>query len=168
MMSGVKITHHFVNKMLSAKMKGAVTFTSSSSAYVAAPTTSMYVSTKTFLISFACSLSAEVFKDGIDVLVINPSPVDTNFYKAQNINKHGTLAFFGKIAQPPTVIASTILSSIGRGGPVREQGAITFGVKMLVKILDYNFLAWLYNFVIPLTPEYNALKVNREAPKKTN
>jgi len=166
MLSAVKITHHFVNRMLTNKMKGAVTFTASSSAYVAAPTTSMYVSTKSFLIGFACSLAAEVFKDGIDVMVINPSPVDTNFYKAQNINKHGTLAFFGKIAQPPTVIASTILSSVGRGGPVREQGGITFGVKLLVKVLDYNFLAWLYNFIIPLTPEYTALKINRHAQKK--
>jgi len=168
MLASVKITHHFLNRMLSNKLKGCVTFTASSSAYVAAPTTSMYVSTKSFLIGFACSIAAEVFKDGIDVLVINPSPVDTNFYKAQNINKHGTLAFFGRIAQPPTTIASTILSSVGRGGPVREQGTVTFCVKLLVKFLDYNFLAWLYNFIIPLTPEYTALKLNREQQKKTN
>lgn len=154
--SAVKITHHFLNKMISAKIRGCVTFTSSSSGYLAAPTTSMYVSTKIFLTNFACSLAGEVISDGIDVLVIQPSPVDTNFYKAEKMDKHDTLRFFGRHGQSPTVIAQTIFSSVGRGGPNRDQGVITFGVKILMKIIDYNLLALMYNFITPIQKEYKS------------
>ena len=46
---------------------------------------------------FATSLAAEVRGDGIDVLVVNPSPVDTGFYSG---NKHDidAMAMFQKTA----------------------------------------------------------------------
>jgi short-subunit dehydrogenase len=59
-LSAVKITHHFVGKMIAAKIKGCVTFTASSSCYIPAPTTAMYVSTKMFLTNFATSLGPEL------------------------------------------------------------------------------------------------------------
>ena len=82
----------------------------------------MYGCTKAFLTSFGTTLAAEVSRDGIDVLVAHPSPVDTNFYRADTVEKMDLLVAIGKRAAPPTVIASTILASVGRGGPVRDQG----------------------------------------------
>lgn len=36
----------------------------------------MYASTKAFLTTFAASLAAEIKTNGIDVVVVHPSPVD--------------------------------------------------------------------------------------------
>lgn len=72
----VVITHHFVNRLLDAKARGAVCFTSSPAGLMPTPLTCMYASTKAFLTTFATSIGPELRSDGIDVLVVHPSPVD--------------------------------------------------------------------------------------------
>ena len=76
----LKITHHFVNRMLAAKQRGLVAFTSSSAGFVPNPLSSMYASTKAFLTMFATSLAPEIRPKGIDVVVVHPSPMATNFF----------------------------------------------------------------------------------------
>jgi short-subunit dehydrogenase len=51
----------------------------------------MYGATKAFLTEFAASLAGEVYGSNIDVLVIHPSPVDTEFYRSETAHKSGAL-----------------------------------------------------------------------------
>lgn len=78
--SCVKITHHFLQKMLQKKLKGCFVFTSSVSGYIPNPFAVMYGATKSFVSQFAASLAIEVQSRGIDVLAVHPSPVASNFF----------------------------------------------------------------------------------------
>lgn len=57
------ITHHFVNRIIETKQKGAVFFTSSPAGFMAAPSSVIYSSTKAFLTNFAYSLAAELKRE---------------------------------------------------------------------------------------------------------
>ena len=52
----VKVTHHFLQQMLSKKLKGCILFTSSVSGYIPNPFAVMYGATKSFVSQFAASL----------------------------------------------------------------------------------------------------------------
>lgn len=162
--ASVKVTHHFLNKMTDAGLKGCVIFTSSPAGYFPNPCTSMYASTKTFITRFAQSIAGETKAVGIDVLVVHPSPVNTNFYKGENVNKVDTLNSFKKLATTPDTIASVMFSSVGRT-VVRDQGWTTFWFKLLSQFIDVNFISWLAQYVVPYTGDYKRLKTDR---KKAN
>jgi len=85
--SAIRITHHFLNLMISKKLKGVITFTSSPAGLMPCPFSAMYGATKAFLTEFGVSLAGEVKHDGIDVMVMHPSPVDTAFYNADTAHK---------------------------------------------------------------------------------
>ena len=76
----VRLTHHFLRKMLEKKQKGCVVFTSSPAGDIPNPTAALYGSTKNFLTEFGASLAPEVKEFGIDVLVMRPSPVASRFF----------------------------------------------------------------------------------------
>eukprot|EP00842_Homolaphlyctis_polyrhiza_P001971 jgi/Hompol1/2775/HPOL_006157-RA len=80
----IPITHHFVRRMLARKKRSLVCFTSSSAGFLAAPMTGIYNSTKNWMTNFGASLAGELLDDKIDVLVVHPSPIATNFYKNSN------------------------------------------------------------------------------------
>ncbi len=71
----VKVTHHFLKKMLEKKLRGCFLFTSSVSGYIPNPFAVMYGASKAFVSQFAASLAIEVRANGIDVLAVHPSPV---------------------------------------------------------------------------------------------
>jgi short-subunit dehydrogenase len=81
--SSVVITHYFINKILEDNSKnsngktGLITFTSSSAGFMPAPMSSLYGATKAMLTSFGCAIAAEIKDEGIDVVVIHPSPIGT-------------------------------------------------------------------------------------------
>lgn len=89
------ITHHFLTSHMLGKATpnerkcGLVAFTSSSANLFPAPLSSMYNSTKAFLSSWATSLAGEVRHRGVDVLVVHPSPVRTNFTQQAWCYPHG-------------------------------------------------------------------------------
>lgn len=61
----LKITHHFLNKMLDSGAKGLIAFTSSPAGAMCSPFASIYGSTKAFLTEFAMSLAPEVKFNGV-------------------------------------------------------------------------------------------------------
>jgi short-subunit dehydrogenase len=133
------ITHHFVRKMMDRKRRGLVTFTSSAGAYLPGPTATLYSSSKAFLTNFAVTLAAEVKDVGIDVVVIHPSPVTTNFYKV-NGPQLASLQSAQKAGISPDVIADEIFSSAGRL-TVWDQGTVCHIFRAVNKILDWQFFA---------------------------
>eukprot|EP01087_Luapelamoeba_hula_P023499 TRINITY_DN864_c0_g1_i1.p1 TRINITY_DN864_c0_g1~~TRINITY_DN864_c0_g1_i1.p1 ORF type:complete len:327 (+),score=69.66 TRINITY_DN864_c0_g1_i1:125-1105(+) len=166
-MAAMCITHHFVREMIDKKLRGAVTFTSSPAGQMPCPFSLVYGASKAFLTEFGTSLAAEVAPDGIDVLVLHPSPVDTNFYNAESAHKSSSLAFFRKTATPPTTIANTIFTSVGQPlTVVREQGYFAVCLRMLIKIVDVNFLSYLTAKFSATSAEYKTLITERKRGKK--
>jgi len=164
--SSVKITHHFLNEMLSKKLKGIITFTSSPAGLMPCPFSTIYGATKAFLTEFGASLAAEVRNEGIDVMVMHPSPVDTNFYNADTAHKSGSLGMFKKTATAPTVIADVIFSSVGKWTVVRDQGYFSVVLRLLFKVIDSNFLAIIIAATSHLSGEYKKLTAERKEKQK--
>jgi len=119
----LRITHHFLNRMIAKKQKGLVTFTSSSAGFIACPLSTLYAATKCFLTTYAASLAPEVKEFGIDVLVVHPSPIQSRFLN--NSGGMKVLESSGKVAAPPVVIADTLFASAGRC-VVRDQVLLFF------------------------------------------
>lgn len=137
----VPITQHFLCKMIERKHKGLITFTSSAAAYLPGPTATTYSCTKAFLTNFAASLAAEVRDVGIDVVVIHPSPVNTNFYKHQG-PALSALTSARKLAVGPMEIADQIFSAAGRL-TIWDHGLISVGIRLLNKLVDFAVLVEL-------------------------
>lgn len=134
----IPITHHFVGKMISMKHKGLVTFTSSSGGYLPSPTSTLYSSTKAFITNFGGAIAGDIKDAGIDVLVMHPSPVATNFYTGTS-DQMGTLKTAMKAAVGPAVIADQIFAGAGRI-TMWDQGAVSIGMRILLKLLDPAFV----------------------------
>ena len=114
----IQITHHFLNKMLDSGKKGLVCFTSSPAGCMPSPFASIYGSSKAFLTEFATSLAPEVKYNGVDVLVVHPSPVASNFYNS--VHKISSIAFFQKTVRGPENIVEYMFAGAGRTVIVEE------------------------------------------------
>jgi len=157
MMAAVKLTHWFVNRIREKNVKrSAIVFTSSPAGQMPTPFSTLYGATKAFVTEFGVSLAGEVYADGIDVMVLHPSPVDTNFYKVESAHKSSTLNLFWKTATSPTVIAETVFATVGRG-VLRDQGYFVF-VRYFLNVFDYGLFSWVTTICSRFTSEYKALK----------
>lgn len=136
----MQITHHFAKKMIDKKLRGCIVFTSSAAAAMPSPFTVLYAATKSFLSSFGASLAAEVKSKGIDVLVVHPSPVASRFY--DSAHKLDALDFFKRFSVKPEELPDIIFGSIGKT-VWRDIGGVAFSFRLLMKAIDYNFLAYL-------------------------
>jgi short-subunit dehydrogenase len=149
--SAVQITHLFLQRMLAKKLKGCFVYTSSAAAAIPSPYSVLYASTKSFISSFGASLASEVRSEGIDVLVVHPSPVATRFY--DKAHKLGALEFFKKMAVGPDELPDVIFSSIGRL-VWRDIGPTAIGFRMLMKVLDYNLFATIIAVTARFTDDF--------------
>jgi len=155
----VRITHHFLNLLLDKKLKGCIGFTSSPAGFIPCPMTVMYGATKAFLTEFAVSIGAEVRADGVDVLVVHPSPVDTAFY-AGNTHEIGAMKMFQKTATAPTTIASCFFISMGRS-LVHDQGYFCLFSRLLMKVMDWVLFANIIGFFTSGQADYKKSKKKR-------
>jgi len=140
MMSHVKITHHFMSKMVENKLKGCITFTSSQAAFFPAPACTTYGGSKAFLQQFACNLAVEGYSYGIDICALMSGPMATNFYKGQPKLNFLTLA--QSISDTPDTVADILLSSVGRYTVWRDASLMTIASRLVVKVVDMNLMIW--------------------------
>mmetsp|Transcript_11430 Transcript_11430/g.34943 ORF Transcript_11430/g.34943 Transcript_11430/m.34943 type:complete len:209 (-) Transcript_11430:159-785(-) len=161
--SALRVVHHFANRLLDAGKKGAICFTSSSSAFIPCPMSAVYGATKSFLTSFATSLAAELRPQGIHVMVVHPSPTNTNFYG--NSRGMSFLQSAQKTAVSPAAVAEAILSSVGRT-VIKDLGYFTVATRMLLKVLDYNFLSDLIAAASFMVADLKKLRKDRAVQKK--
>eukprot|EP00899_Mesostigma_viride_P015264 jgi/Mesvir1/23739/Mv18678-RA.1 len=151
MTAAVWITHHFLNRMLAAKRKGAICFTSSAAAFIPSPFASGYGATKAFLSSFASSLAVESKYYGIDVAAVHPSPVSSRFYdKAADLD---SFKFTNKFAVQPAQMPDEIFAALGRA-TWHDIGGFAFVSRIVTKTLEYNFLAQLFARTAHLMPDW--------------
>jgi short-subunit dehydrogenase len=141
----VPIAHHFITKLQDAKLPGCVVFTSSPAGFMACPFSAMYGATKAFLSNFATSLAAEVAVDGIDVMVVHPSPVQSNFYA--NTHKLDALEMFRKTGKAPNVVTDSLFATVGRA-VVCDQGYYSITLRIVLKVWLRGFcFVWAYGAV---------------------
>lgn len=136
--SAMQITHLFVTRMLSKKLRGCVVFTSSAAACQPTPFSALYGATKAYISSFAANIAVELRSRGIDVCAVHPSPVASNFY--DRAHKLDSLAFFMNFAVKPDALPDEIFRPIGRV-VWHDIGSVAIGFRMLLKIFDYGFFA---------------------------
>ena len=110
--ANVNITHHFVSKLVAAKRKGCIVFTSSVAGFIPTPFSGMYGATKAFVSQLACCLHIELASLGIDVCAVHPSPVSSNFYDKLD-HKIEIMESACKQAVPPEALPDDIFRSIG-------------------------------------------------------
>jgi short-subunit dehydrogenase len=167
-MSCIRITHHFLNKMLDTGVKVCIGFTSSPSGMISCPSSVMYGCIKAFLTEFGMSLAGEVYSSGIDVLVVRPSPTTGNsrFYDA---NKSSTLGvgFFRKTGGSPNSIAFCYLKGFGRT-VVFDQGYFSLGAKLGLKLFDVSLLALMIQRVTHLGGDFKKLYKPRKSKQQPN
>lgn len=152
----VPITHHFLRKMIARKAKGLITFTSSASCYLPGPTATLYSPSKAFLTNFATTIAAENHDVGIDVVVIHPSPVNTNFYKNEG-PALSSLKTAQKAAASPMNIADQIFASAGRL-TVWDQGTTCAAFRVVNKIIDFQIFTEIITRFAFLNGDHGRLK----------
>lgn len=160
--ASMELTHHFASLMLKKKLKGCIGFTSSPAGFTPCPFSALYGATKAYLTEFATSIAPELYPDGIDVCVVHPSPVRSRFY--EGTHAIGALKFFEGTATGPESIANALFSAMGRT-VVRDQGYYPFVTKVILKIIDFNFLADLITGSASMMPEFEKLK-GAKAPER--
>jgi short-subunit dehydrogenase len=156
--STVKITHHFLKKMLEKKLKGCFIFTSSVSGYIPNPFAVMYGATKAFVSQFASSLAIEVRSSGIDVLAVHPSPVASNFF--DKAHKLDSLEMAKQSAVAPNSIPSKMLSCLGRCH-LGDMGSMAVGVRIFTALVPYDFLTGVFAFFAPYMGDFKKHNTNR-------
>lgn len=154
----VKITHHFLQKMLEKELKGCFVFTSSVSGYIPNPFAVLYGATKAFVSQFAASLAIEVRNNGIDVLAVHPSPVASNFF--DKAHKLDSLEMAQKSAVSPSSAVGKMLTCVGRSH-LGDLGGMATTVRMVVAAIPYDFLTGAFAFFAPYMGDYQKHNKNR-------
>jgi len=157
--AAMAITHHFAANMVKKGLKGCIVFTSSASAYIPNPFAIVYGATKAFMSQFAASIAVELQCKGIDVCVVHPSPVASQFYAGVQ-HKIESMEAFKKVAVDPSALPKEIFASIGRT-VLRDVGATAIGMRLFVSLVPYNFLASLIALLAPILPDYITHDKNR-------
>ena len=98
--------------------RGGFIFTGSIEARQGFPYSAAYAATKAFVQSFGESLWVEFGAQGIDVLVVNPGPTDTEALPLQGMDASSM-----KGLMPPGAVAAHALEQLGRG-PVTVPGRL--------------------------------------------
>jgi len=147
----VRITHHFVTKMVDKSLKGAVVFTSSAAACMPSPFASIYGSSKAFLSAFAQNIATELKPKGIDVCVIHPSPVASRFYdKADKID---LMDFFKQFSVEADELPSEFSKAVGRS-VWKDVGPTAIIFRFVSKLIDLNFMGLLMGVLGKHLPDY--------------
>jgi len=91
---------------LRTRGRGAVVIVGSVAGRLPLPLHSVYSATKAFDLAFGESLAVELAEDGIDVLVLEPGPIETEFQVAAGEVTHA--------GQSPAEVAAVALDALGR------------------------------------------------------
>ncbi len=127
----VKLTRLFVPRMIE-QGHGGVLNISSMAGFLPIPFFSVYSATKQFVINFSWSLWNELKGTGVNVSVLCPGPVDTDFINVANVDKR-KVAFRG--LQSPESTASKGLSGLAKNVPMKLS-------RSLLRI-PYLFSRWV-------------------------
>jgi len=149
--STYRITHHFMTQMVQKKLKGAITFVSSTAAYFPAPGNCSYASGKAFLTNMASVLAIEGKNYGIDVTCLMTGPMRTRFY--DNLPKLDVLNFMLMISDTPETVAAVLIKSVGRMA-WRDSSMWAVSNRLIIKMVDMNLLCSLFAWGQKFLPDF--------------
>ncbi|KAJ3341202.1 hypothetical protein HDU83_006716 [Entophlyctis luteolus] len=158
-MAPLNITHHFAGRMVAAKQRGCICFTSSPGGFMPSPMATLYSSTKAFLTNFGASIAGELAPNGIDVCVVHPSPTDTGFYNG--VGLLSALKMFQKTSVQPQDIADTLFRCVGRT-VCAEHGYYTVLNRLLLKLIDYTVMSDLMFAFVRTQKDFVNIKSDQE------
>ena len=165
--SNVWLAHFLYERMLLKGLRGCIVFTSSSASYIPNPFAVMYGATKSAVSAFAASLACEARPRGIHVHSIHPSPVNSRFTAGGGNQvtqrKIAAMDSFYKFASGPAALPPKFVSHIGRGAVVADIGGVSVGLRIVVHLLGYNFMAFMTACTAHLMDDYQK---NVVKPKK--
>ena len=154
--AAVRITHHFLQRLLEKKLKGCFLYTSSMVGFMPDPIYVMYGATKAFITQFAASLAIEVRNNGIDVVSVQMSPVRTKFY--DKTHKLGLLELAKGFSVQLDTVANRMLSCVGRSH-VPEVGELAVVGRILTSLFaPYDFLICFFATLFPLSTDYQNMR----------
>lgn len=158
----MRVTHHFLQRLLASDLPGCFVFTSSASAVLPSPFAVTYASTKAFVSMFAASLGPEVRSRGIDVLAVHPSPVASRFYDAASGAAIPMLDAFKRLAVGPDALPDVIFASVGRC-LWKDVGLVAYAFRLVEKVVDLGALFSLAAPVMHLLPDFKAQLAKEQA-----
>jgi len=151
LVSHIKITHHFFGKLVEAKKKGCIVYTSSLVGFLPTPANALYGAAKAGLSQLGACLAIEGAAYGIDVLCVNAGPMNTNF--TNSLTKIDMLEMFYKVASTPEQVTTVLMKSVGRIF-TRDHSILNIGIRLLLKVIDSNWIIWIISFTQPYTPDW--------------
>lgn len=131
---------------------GAIVNIASVAGFVPLPYSVVYAATKAFVVSFSHGLAEEARQHGVQVMVVNPGPIKTNFFQVAGMSPFGGSSRVQTAAQ---VVAES-LRALDLG-----KGSVTTGVanRWIVVISAFIPRRWIAAAV--------ARQVRKTRPKQT-
>ncbi|MCB0696779.1 MAG: SDR family oxidoreductase [Chitinophagaceae bacterium] len=129
----VQLVHAVLPKMINAK-KGSIITVSSLSAFVPAPGSSIYSSSKVFLNSFMESIYMEVRKYGIRVQSLCPGLTHTGFHNNTQVTQRTEVRGLSLWMEPDMVVEAS-LRGLDRGEVICVPGHINKVIKRIMPVL---------------------------------
>lgn len=143
--SVVELTHHLIPVLKQSKQSYILNL-SSTAAYQAVPTLTLYAASKSFILSFSRALRYELKDTGISVSCLCPGPTDTGFASRAGLDLLADLA--KKFNMSPESVARTGIKGMFRKKAEIVPGFLNklsaFGAVHLNKSLTERITAGLY------------------------
>jgi short-subunit dehydrogenase len=154
---GLRVSHHFLNRMADEGKKGCIVFTSSPAGCIPNALAVMYGSTKAFVSNFGASLAIEAAANGVDVHVFHPSPVHSRFLDGKTKLSAFDAAY--KFAWTPEEVPLEVFKAIGSPSLLWDVGFFAVFTRYLTKVLDFNAFAGIMKLFGPWMGDYQKLVV---------
>lgn len=115
---------------------------------VATPKSAVYAATKAAVIAYDNALRLELKPAGINVMTVNPGPINTDFFKTADPSGQ-YLATVARLALNPVQLAAVIVSKLGRHqrelNRPRMMSAANLGYQLAPKLGDW-LAGTVFNF----------------------
>ena len=133
-MAPVVVTSRLLPSM-QERGRGAVIVTGSIAGRQPLPLHAVYAATKAFDLLFGEAVSVELRGEGIDVLVIEPGPTDTEFQDAAGEIAHG--------GEPPEAVVAVALDALGRQPSVISGWFNWIRANLATRLLPRRLVAYI-------------------------
>ena len=170
--ANVHLAHYLYGRLLSRQTPGCLVFTSSSAGFIPTPFAAMYATSKAAISALAASLACEGRARGVHVHAVHPSPVNSRFSQGGGnditLRKVSAMDFFYRFATGPEALPDLFFRTVGRSAVVADIGGVSLGLRLLVQMLGYNFIAIASALTAHLSADYQNNIAKGEAKKKAS
>ena len=151
-MNAVVLLTHSILKQMLVRKRGTVINISSDGAFAVMPRNVLYSSTKLFVLNFTEGLHMELIDSNINVQVVCPGFIDSDFHESAGMNvvkkKKGFMKFMA-----PEEIVDLAMRDLKKGKVVSVPGFDAKIIQIMAKFLPRK---WFYKLIINFTRKRNA------------